>query len=121
MSRPSGPRAGCSGCRIWERSWVCEPDVSVFRDGLTIAARQKGVVALLWAATVLFAALTAWPAWSWWDRATYLPASDGLLERFSLGVFGELMQDGGSSAFGVLLATASSVLFVVALGNALLS
>ena len=93
----------------------------MFRDGLTIAARQKGVVALLWSATVLFAALTAWPAWSWWDRATYLPASDGLLERFSLGVFGELMQDGGSSAFGVLLATASSVLFVVPLSNALLS
>jgi hypothetical protein len=55
---------------------------------------------LLWTANIALAIVALLPTWWWWSRTIMLPETDPLLERFQVGIFRDLMIDGGS--FGVL-------------------
>jgi hypothetical protein len=92
--------------------------ITCAREGLRAAWRRPGLVALLWAWNVLTAAVVAWPAWTWWTRATArAPEADVLLSRFRFNVFMELVRNDSSIAvlFQLFLVVAALALIGQAL------
>lgn len=71
--------------------------ITCARNGLHTAWRRPGLVATLWVWNLLFAAVIALPAWTWWHGSTArAPETDILLTRFSFGVMTELMRNDAS-------------------------
>lgn len=55
---------------------------------------------VLWLVNVMLASVAIFPIWWWWSRTALLPETDPLLERFQVGIFRDLLIDGG--ALGLL-------------------
>ena len=52
---------------------------------------------LLWLANIALAMVALLPIWWWWSRTVMLPETDPLLERFHVGIFRDLLIDGGGA------------------------
>ena len=50
---------------------------------------------LLWLVNIALAMVAFLPIWWWWSRTVMLPETDPLLERFHVGIFRDLLIDGG--------------------------
>ena len=50
---------------------------------------------MLWLVNVMLASVTLFPIWWWWSRTALLPETDPLLDRFHVGIFRDLLIDGG--------------------------
>ena len=72
---------------------------SVGRGVRAIFAHAKTAV-LLWLVNVALALVALLPIWWWWSRTFVLPETDPLLQSFQVGIFRDLMIDGGG--LGVL-------------------
>jgi hypothetical protein len=72
---------------------------SVGRGVRAIFAHARTAV-LLWLVNVGLALVAFLPIWWWWSRTFTRPETDPLLQNFQIGIFRDLMIDGG--ALGVL-------------------
>jgi hypothetical protein len=82
------------------------------KHGVRAVFVEARVAVLLWLANVALV-LVALPAvWSWWSRTSLLPEADPLLERFHVGIFRDLLIDGGSNGLLSMLLTALGLLIV---------
>jgi hypothetical protein len=53
------------------------------------------IAIVLWLINVALASVAIFPIWWWWSRTALLPETDPLVERFHVGVFRDLLIDGG--------------------------
>ncbi|HEY7474045.1 MAG TPA: hypothetical protein VH679_03475 [Vicinamibacterales bacterium] len=80
--------------------------------GLRAVIGHGRTAAILWLANLALASVALLPIWSWWMRTTMLPETDPLLERFQVGVFRDLLIDGGGLGVGLILLTIAGLLIV---------
>ena len=95
--RSPGPRGGCSGCRTCSRRADCEivrtRALAAFPVGVRAAAHRPRLIAGLWAWQLVISTAVAFPLFRGLIAATaYAPGSDPLLDRFSVSLFGEILQ-----------------------------
>ena len=69
---------------------------SVGRGVRAIFAHVRTAI-LLWLVNIALAMVALLPIWWWWSRTVMLPETDPLLERFHVGIFRDLLIDGGAS------------------------
>ena len=67
---------------------------SVGRGIRAIFAHVRTAI-LLWLVNIALAMVALLPIWWWWSRTVMLPETDPLLERFHVGIFRDLMIEGG--------------------------
>ena len=80
--------------------------------GLRAIVTHARAAAMLWFANLALASVALLPVWSWWTRTAMLPETDPLLERFQVGIFRDLLIDGGGLAVGIILLTVIGLLIV---------
>ena len=67
---------------------------SVGRGIRAIFAHVRTAI-LLWLVNIALAMVALLPIWWWWSRTIMLPETDPLLDRFHVGIFRDLVIDGG--------------------------
>jgi hypothetical protein len=80
--------------------------------GLLATLGQARAAAMLWLANLALAAVALLPTWSWWTRTAMLPETDPLLERFQVGIFRDLLIEGGALGIGIILLTVIGLLVI---------
>jgi hypothetical protein len=63
--------------------------------GLRAIFTHARTALMLWLVNVILASIAFFPIWWWWSRTSLLPETDPLLERFHVGIFRDLLIDGG--------------------------
>ena len=96
--------------------------IGSIRSGLKGPIENLRLTLLLWALSLVLAAVAALPAWRWLGSAFNLaPESDRFLDGFSLGLLRELGQYDRSPVWGMVFAGMFGVAAVVLLANPLIA
>jgi hypothetical protein len=82
------------------------------KHGLRAIFVEARVAVLLWLANLALVLIALPAVWSWWSRTSLLPEADPLLERFHVGIFRDLLIDGGANGLVSMLLTALGLLIV---------
>jgi hypothetical protein len=65
-----------------------------------------------WLTNLGIASVALLPIWFWWSRAAVLPETDAMVERFHVGIFRDLLIDGGGHGLATIGLTMAGLLLV---------
>jgi hypothetical protein len=73
---------------------------------------HAGAAVMQWLTNLAIASVALLPIWFWWSRAAVLPEADLMIERFHVGIFRDLLIDGGGLGLATIGLTVAGLLLV---------